>query len=50
VEVAPTSDVTLRPDSKVEVQTLPRRYITVDGVPIGQPLDDSKVEAPRPPR
>lgn len=44
------AEVELKADSKVEVRTLPRRYITVDGVPIGQPLDDSRVEAPRPPR
>lgn len=50
VEAKPASEVELKADSKVEVRTLPRRYITVDGVPVGQPLDDSRVEAPRPPR
>ncbi|MFA9201820.1 MAG: hypothetical protein ACEQR8_11710, partial [Cypionkella sp.] len=47
VEVAPPAPtVRLRPDSRVEVRTIPRRYVTVDGVPIGQPLDDSRVEGP----
>lgn len=51
IEMAPAQPaVTLRPDSKVELRTFERRYITVDGVPIGQPIDDSRVVAPRPPR
>ncbi|MGX7951838.1 DUF4153 domain-containing protein [Tsuneonella sp. HG249] len=50
-EVAPAPrNVVLLPDSKIEVRTLPRRYITVDGVPVGQPLDDSRVEGAPPPR
>jgi len=51
VEVAPAPrNVPLLPDSKIEVRTIPKRYITVDGVPIGQPLDDSRVEGAPPPR
>lgn len=51
VEAAPAARrVILLPDSKIEVRTIPRRYITVDGVPIGQPLDDTRVEGPPPPR
>ena len=46
----PNMDVTLNPDSTVEIETFPRRYITVDGVPIGQPIDDSRVVASRPSR
>ena len=51
VEVAPAARaIDLGPDSQIEVRTIPKRYITVDGVPIGQPLDDSRVEGPPPPR
>lgn len=42
VEVAPPApNVTLRADSKVEVRAIERRYIVVDGQPIGQPLADT---------
>jgi hypothetical protein len=53
VEVArPAPRVTLRPDSKVEIRTLSRRYIVVDGQPIGQPLEDTAIalDGPPPPR
>jgi hypothetical protein len=44
--------VVLLPDSKVEVRTIARRYITVDGVPVGQPLEEpgSPLEGPPPRR
>jgi len=45
VEVAPAAPaIKLEQNSRIEVRTIPRRYITVDGVPIGQPLNDSRVE------
>ena len=53
VETAPAARrVILLPDSKVEVRTIARRYITVDGVPVGQPLEDpgSPLEGPPPRR
>lgn len=50
VEVAPPAPpARLRPDSTVEVRTIPKRYVVVDGVPIGQPLADERVEG-APPR
>lgn len=51
IDVAPAPrQVIMLPDSRIGVRTIPKRYITVDGVPIGQPLDDSRVEGPPPPR
>jgi hypothetical protein len=51
VEVAPAApNVTLRSDSRVEVRTVPKRYIFVDGQPIGQPLDDAPLEGRLPRR
>jgi len=40
------------PASTVEVRTIGRRYIVVDGVPLAQPLEDapSALEGPPPPR
>ena len=40
------------PESKVEVKTLERRYIVVDGFPLGAPLDETSIplEGPAPPR
>jgi hypothetical protein len=31
---------TLKPDSKVEVRTVSKRYVFVDGEPMAEPLDD----------
>ncbi|MGN6497320.1 MAG: DUF4153 domain-containing protein [Tsuneonella sp.] len=39
----------LTPRSTVEIRTLPRRSIVVDGKPVGPPLDDA-LEGPPPPR
>jgi hypothetical protein len=30
---------TLTPNSKVEIRELPKRYVFIDGKPLGQPLD-----------
>ncbi|MGX7896693.1 DUF4153 domain-containing protein [Tsuneonella sp. HG222] len=38
-EVAPAASATFGRDSTVEVRTLPRRYIVVDGRPVGETLD-----------
>ncbi len=40
-----TAVVPLTPKSRVEVRSLERRYITIDGKPVGGPLDDA---APQP--
>lgn len=51
VEVAPAAPaIELRPDSTVEVRTFERRYVTVDGVPVGPPLDDAPSALVGPPR
>lgn len=50
VEAARPAPPTLRPDSKVEVRVVSRRYITVDGRPIEPALDDRLLEADPPPR
>lgn len=39
VEVAPAA-VPLKPDSEVEVRTMEKRYIFIDGKPLGRPLED----------
>lgn len=33
------SSATLKPDSTVEIREVPKRYIFIDGKPLGQPLD-----------
>jgi len=51
VDVAlPAPRVNLRPDSTVEVRTVAKRYIVVDGQSIGQPLDDAPSALDGPPR
>jgi hypothetical protein len=39
-QVTPAA-VPLTPSSKVEIRSLERRYITIDGKPVGEPLDDA---------
>ena len=51
-QVTPAA-VPLTPKSKVEIRSLERRYITIDGKPVGEPLDDAasqQLEGARPPR
>jgi hypothetical protein len=50
-EVTPAA-VPLTPDSAVEIRTIERRYVTVDGKPVGLPLDDAAqpLEGAVPPR
>lgn len=50
-EVTPAA-VPLTPDSAVEVRTIERRYIMVNGKPVGPPLDDAAqpLEGAAPPR
>ena len=47
-EVTPAS-APLTPKSTVEIRTIERRYITIDGKPVGDPLDDA-LEGSPPPR
>ncbi|HEU4820130.1 MAG TPA: DUF4153 domain-containing protein [Qipengyuania sp.] len=49
-EPAPRPAPTLGASSTVEVRTVARRQIFVDGRPLGQPLEDTPLEAPLPPR
>jgi hypothetical protein len=51
-EPAPTPAPSLRPDSTVEIRTIGKRYVVVDGRPMGPPLEDEStpLEAPPPPR
>jgi hypothetical protein len=42
--------VPLSPGSKVEIRTLERRYIVIDGKPVGPPLDDAAQPLEGPPR
>jgi hypothetical protein len=46
-EVTPAA-APLTPRSKVEIRSLERRYIVVDGKPVGPPLDDALEGAPPP--
>jgi len=51
-QVTPAA-VPLTPKSKVEIRSLERRYITIDGKPVGEPLDDAasqQLEGARRPR
>ena len=47
-EVTPAA-APLTPQSSVEIRTIERRYITIDGKPVGDPLDDA-LEGTPPPR
>ena len=40
----------LTPESEVEIRTVEKRYIYVDGRPIGPPLDDASALEAGPPR
>ena len=44
-EVTPAA-APLTPRSAVEIRTLERRYVTIDGKPVGAPLDDALVGPP----
>jgi hypothetical protein len=46
-QTAPSA-VPLTAGSKVEIRTFERRYITIDGKPIGAPVDDALEGAPPP--
>jgi hypothetical protein len=51
-QVTPAA-VPLTPKSKVEILSIERRYIAIDGKPVGVPLDDAasqQLEGARPPR
>lgn len=51
-EAAPSLPPQLQPGSRVDIRTVPTRYIFIDGRPLRQPLDDNPtpLEAPPPPR
>ena len=50
--IAPSASPTLKPGSKVEIRTVTRRYIVIDGRHLDRPLDEppSTLEGPPPPR
>lgn len=51
-QVAPSPEPSLRPDSTVDIRTIGKRYIVIDGQPLRQPLEDdpTPLEAPPLPR